>query len=580
MSQKKRGSDTHKVPKGASSETATVRCGTSVGSFTMEFVRDWSPHGYDKAVSLFERGWFDRGPLFRVLEGWLVQFGISYTKDAALLDFAEIIVYDDPPPTPKIPFEPGTISFAGWGTNSRDSQLFISYDFDKDLGKSPWETPLGKVTSGLSTIKRFYSYGDPAPDGPGPDEDKIRDQGPSYIAKQFPKMANFQTCTVQRNPNGGDGSNLLVANKKKKNNKKERGSDTYKVPKGKSGEKSLITCGTTVGSFTMEFIRDWSPHGYDKAVTLFERGWFDNGPFFRVLEDWLVQFGISYTKDPELLDFAEIIVYDDPPQKPPISSFVRGTISFAGWGPNSRDSQLFISYGRDEGLGKSPWETPLGRVVEGMDSTVGKFHSYGDPAPDGPGPDEDKIREQGPNYIANNFPKMANFQTCRVRRILPAGGPETPLEVYGDDDNNDDDDNWVELDDEDENIGDEDEDIDDDEEVKDEEFDDKDEEFENEFEEIENDLEDEFEEIDEDELEDDDLEDEFDEEEEQMQRRRLTLVEDDLRTPPSSGFTIGAAHDYNVALPMGLFAVCLMLAMVLRRLARKRLSHIESEEIL
>ena len=58
-------------------ETAIVRCGTSKGPIAFEFHREWSPLGYDRAVELFDRGYYDKSHFFRVIPNFLVQFGIS-----------------------------------------------------------------------------------------------------------------------------------------------------------------------------------------------------------------------------------------------------------------------------------------------------------------------------------------------------------------------------------------------------------------------------------------------------------------------------------------------------------------------
>ena len=58
-------------------------------------------------------------------------------------------------------------------------------------------------------------------------------------------------------------------------------------------EVSIVRCGTTAGDIALEFHRAWSPHGYDRAVELFERGFFDSTHFFRVVPNFLVQFGIT-----------------------------------------------------------------------------------------------------------------------------------------------------------------------------------------------------------------------------------------------------------------------------------------------
>lgn len=141
-------------------------------------------------------------------------------------------------------------------------------------------------------------------------------------------------------------------------------------------EEAIIRCGTTKGDVTLRLFRKWSPNGYDRAVRLFEKKFYDDSHFYRVVPKFLVQFGISYTKDTELVSYSKRSIQDDPKQEPPIL-FEPGTISFAGSGKNSRTSQLFISYGSAQSLGTQLWEIPIGKVIAGLNNAV-NFHSYGD----------------------------------------------------------------------------------------------------------------------------------------------------------------------------------------------------------
>jgi len=105
---------------------------------------------------------------------------------------------DDPKIFPEIPFNEGTISFAGSGPDSRSSQLFIAYGGSKSLGVSPWETPIGEVTDGMENIRSLNSeYGDMPPWGKGPLQNKIRNRGRSYIDEEFPKLDYFKNCEAR-----------------------------------------------------------------------------------------------------------------------------------------------------------------------------------------------------------------------------------------------------------------------------------------------------------------------------------------------------------------------------------------------
>lgn len=79
---------------------------------------------------------------------------------------------------------------------------------------------------------------------------------------------------------------------------------------------------------------------------------------------------------------------------------------------------MFFSYGSSQSLGTQPWETPVGKVIEGMEN-VRNFYSYGDMPPWGEGPVQGKIYS-GRSYIEENFPLTAKFLTCTVER----GGSE------------------------------------------------------------------------------------------------------------------------------------------------------------
>lgn len=99
---------------GGGDETAIVSCTTTAGKLVLHLHRAWSPHGYDRAVALWETGYYDGSHLFRAVPDFLVQFGISYATDAALQTLARhTTIPDDPQLDPPVPFVPGTISYAG-----------------------------------------------------------------------------------------------------------------------------------------------------------------------------------------------------------------------------------------------------------------------------------------------------------------------------------------------------------------------------------------------------------------------------------------------------------------------------------
>ena len=111
-------------------------------------------------MELFERHFYDHSHFFRAVPNFLVQFGITYSHDKELQAMGRTKISDDPQLDPPIKFEPGIISYAGSGPNSRTAQLFFSYGSNPNLGTQLWETPIGKVIEGMENAEQFYSYGD------------------------------------------------------------------------------------------------------------------------------------------------------------------------------------------------------------------------------------------------------------------------------------------------------------------------------------------------------------------------------------------------------------------------------------
>jgi cyclophilin family peptidyl-prolyl cis-trans isomerase len=190
-------------------------------------------------------------------------------------------------------------------------------------------------------------------------------------------------------------------------------------------ERAIVRCDTTKGPIVFEFLRHWSPHGYDRAVYLFEKGFYDHTHFFRAVPHFLVQFGITYSEDKELLQMGNSQTIPDDPQLDPPIPFEVGTISYAGSGPASRTSQLFFSLtDENANFGTQPWETPVGKVLEGIEHIQDFYHEYGDGPPFGKGPAQGRIHT-GRAYIDENFPLLDSFKECHTQRIQPDQADET-----------------------------------------------------------------------------------------------------------------------------------------------------------
>ncbi len=157
---------------------------------------------------------------------------------------------------------------------------------------------------------------------------------------------------------------------------------------------------TTRGDFVVEVHRDWSPNGADRFYNLVKTGFFDDTRFFRAVQGFMVQFGLS--GDPAVnAKWQERNIQDDPVKQ----SNKPGFITFAQRGtPNSRSTQVFINYG-DNGRLDATFE-PFGRVTEGMEIVNALYQGYGEGAPMGAGPDQGRIQSMGNAYLDAKFPKL------------------------------------------------------------------------------------------------------------------------------------------------------------------------------
>jgi cyclophilin family peptidyl-prolyl cis-trans isomerase len=120
--------------------TNYVRCTTTKGPIVLEIYRDWSPRGADRFIDLVNDGFFTDIALYRCVDRFLTQFGIS--DNPAMKHWHNDEILDDKNLHKGI--KRGYLSFAGGGKNTRSSQLFIAFEDLDFLGKEPWETPFGK----------------------------------------------------------------------------------------------------------------------------------------------------------------------------------------------------------------------------------------------------------------------------------------------------------------------------------------------------------------------------------------------------------------------------------------------------
>ncbi len=165
---------------------------------------------------------------------------------------------------------------------------------------------------------------------------------------------------------------------------------------------------TSKGDFVIEVHRDWSPNGADRFYNLVGNGYYDGVRFFRVLDGFMAQFGIS--GDPEASAiWRQRAIPDDSAR----ASNTRGYVTFAMAGSNTRTTQVFINYAdnsRLDGMGFAPF----GLVVEGMDVVDGLYSEYGEGAPSGRGPEQARIQAEGNGYLETEFPLLDHVERAYV----------------------------------------------------------------------------------------------------------------------------------------------------------------------
>jgi peptidyl-prolyl cis-trans isomerase A (cyclophilin A) len=171
-----------------------ARFDTSKGAFVIEVHRDWAPNGADRFYNLVKNGFFDDARFFRVISGFMVQFGIHGTP-AIQRNWRTAAIKDDPV---KQSNTRGMVTFATAGPNTRTTQVFINYGNNARLDGQGF-APFGKVISGMDVVDKFYAqYGEGAPSGQGPDQSKIQAEGNKYLSSYFPSLDLIRKATIEK----------------------------------------------------------------------------------------------------------------------------------------------------------------------------------------------------------------------------------------------------------------------------------------------------------------------------------------------------------------------------------------------
>ena len=166
-------------------EVFQVRFETTAGEIVVEANRSWAPRGVDRFHELVRTGYFTEGRFFRVVQGFIAQFGVHRDYDIHA-KWREYFILDDPAKQKNLR---GTLSFAQSGSNTRATEIFFNLaDNDKILDGQGF-VPFAKVVAGLDVMDRLYSgYGEMRPEGKEIDPGRVENSTNAYLVPRFPKM--------------------------------------------------------------------------------------------------------------------------------------------------------------------------------------------------------------------------------------------------------------------------------------------------------------------------------------------------------------------------------------------------------
>ena len=165
---------------------------------------------------------------------------------------------------------------------------------------------------------------------------------------------------------------------------------------------------TTAGDFTVEVIREWAPLGADRFYNLVRNGYYDGVRFYRVIDGFMVQFGLH--GDPAVnAAWEDRSIPDDPLNM----GNWRGRITFATAGPDTRTTEVFINFIDNLRLDTQGF-TPFGQVIRGMESVDRIYTGYGETPPNGSGPEWSRIADEGNAYLEAQFPALDHVERARI----------------------------------------------------------------------------------------------------------------------------------------------------------------------
>jgi cyclophilin family peptidyl-prolyl cis-trans isomerase len=182
--------------KSTAPESFKARFETTKGDFVITVTRAWAPNGADRFYDLVKNGYYDNVRFFRVIPGFMVQFGINGDPELNKV-WKAANIQDDPV---KESNKRGYVTYAKSGApNSRTTQVFINFGDRNTFLDGQGFSPFGQVTEGMDVVDKINSeYGEGAPQGRGPDQGRVQAEGNAYLEKDFPNLDYVKKATIQK----------------------------------------------------------------------------------------------------------------------------------------------------------------------------------------------------------------------------------------------------------------------------------------------------------------------------------------------------------------------------------------------
>ncbi len=173
-------------------DTFKAKFETTKGSFTVEVTRSLAPNGADRFYNLVKSGYFKDIEFFRVIPGFMAQFGV-HGDPAVSAAWRPARIPDD---AVKGSNARGALTFATAGPGTRTTQLFINLVDNSRLDGMGF-SPFGKIIEGMDVVDKLNGeYGEGAPRGSGPNQGRIQTEGNAYLKKEFPNLDSIKSAVV------------------------------------------------------------------------------------------------------------------------------------------------------------------------------------------------------------------------------------------------------------------------------------------------------------------------------------------------------------------------------------------------